>query len=473
MNKTLSPANPLLMPPAAAAHAADHSPVSTREPGAIAFGLTWLFVFVAFARPEDIYAPIGMLHLTLTLGICAVIAYAWALVSRRMQFVWSAELTCVFLLTSWFCLGVPFAFWHHGSYDLLSQIWVRTFLFFLLLTQTLTTVSRVRRILWAVVFSELVASVASLLMQGNPALQVGGRFVGVNRGLLGWNFLGITLSVTLPYLAYLYMSRRSRLSTGILIVAIASTMWMFVLTASRGGFLGIIFSAVLTWWFVLRGSGRGRLVTVLIALSFVVSVAKAPGAFWERVETIWSDSSTVSNATAASAEESTRGRLALLQMSLIVALQNPVLGVGVGNFSVYTGYNRMGPYAWYGTHNSFTQLAAEAGIPALLIFLWMLYAMFRHSREISRMFAGDEENADLWLLARASTVSVAALVFNGFFAHIAYDYLFYYVAGITAALWAIGRRIRPQEDSHSLAASPIAQPPLPVPSSSQGRPQWR
>jgi len=477
MDKTLSPANQLMMPHAEAAQAAERPAVSAREPGMIAFALTWLFVFVAFARPEDIYKPIGALHLTLTLGICASVAFLWGLMTHRVRFEKSRELLCVVLLTCWFCLGVPFAFWHHGSYDLLSQIWVRTFLFFLLLTQTLTTVSRIRKILWAVILSELVASVASLLMQGNPALQVGGRFVGVNQGLLGWNFLGITLSVTLPFIAYIYMTGRSRVNTGVLIVAMASSMWMFVLTASRGGFMTILMSVVLTWWFVLKGSSRGRWVTVLIFLCFAVSIVKAPGAFWERVQTIWSDSSYSSNETAASAEESTKGRVMLLQMSLLVTLQNPVLGVGVGNFSVYTGYNRMGPLAWYGTHNSFTQLSAEAGIPALLLFLWMLYSMYRHSRDLSRQFAGDKENADLWLLSRAATVSVIALTFNGFFAHIAYDYLFYYVAGITAAMYAVGRHLKPPEEPapdvspfHKQQAPRPAQLP---PNSNQVRPPWR
>jgi O-antigen ligase len=430
------------------------------EPAKVAFVLLWLFTFVGFGRPEDLFPAVGQFHLTLVSAVSALVAYMGAVLIDRARFAWSRELLLGFLLTGWFVLGLPFAYYRGGSFGLLTQTWIRTLIFFFLLTQTLTTVSRVRKILWAVLLSELIASSASILLQGNPSLEQGDRLSGVNQGLLGWNFLGITLSVTLPFFAALYISKRSAPRTALLIAILGSTMWMLVLTASRGGFLGIIFSIILTWWFILRGSSRGRRVAVLLLLCLPIVLAKAPKVFWSRLQTTWNGSASridldaASAEDVASAEESTRGREILLENSLKYTAQFPVFGVGIGGFPIYNGKTIHRSNAWLGTHNTFTQLSSEAGIPALAIFLWLLFTALARMKKINIELAADEESAELRLLATATRVSMWAFAFSGFFAHIAYEYLFYYIAGIAAGLWTISRRrIRAPESISGLSLS--------------------
>jgi len=90
-----------------------------------------------------------------------------------------------------------------------------------------------------------------------------------------------------------------------------------------------------------------------------------------------------------------------------------------------------------GTHNTFTQISSEAGIPALVLFLLLLCAVLRSAKEADQEFTGDVTNIELNLIARGTLVSVVSFVFGGFFAHLAYDFFFYYPAGIAAGLWAI------------------------------------
>ncbi len=49
----------------------------------------------------------------------------------------------------------------------------------------------------------------------------------------------------------------------------------------------------------------------------------------------------------------------LLKQSISMAFHHPLFGVGPGNFPVVTG-------EWRVAHNSYTELAAEAGFPALV-----------------------------------------------------------------------------------------------------------
>lgn len=440
MTKTLSPANVFIASSAVAVEPADQTATASHEGAKIAFGLLWLFTFVVFARPQDLFPVVGSLHLTLLSGTCAGLAYLGALVQGRTRLQWSNELTLVLLLTVWFTLGVPFAYWRGGSFVVLTQTWLKTLLIFFLLSQTLTTVGRVRKILWAVLLSELVVSCASIMQQAKPELQEGGRLAGVNQVFLGWNFFGITVSITLPFIAFLYVSRRSAVRTSLLLAVTGFSMWMLVLTASRGGFLNMVFSIILTWWFLLRGSRRGRVVGIFVAICLVVAVARAPDVFWLRLRTTWSGSGLTSNETSLSAEESTKGREFLFRRSIEYTLQHPIFGVGLGNFPGYNAGQIRRSDAWYGTHNTFTELSSEAGIPALVLFLLLLFTMLRHMKRLGDELAEDPANDGISLLARATLVSALSFAFAGIFAHLAYEYLFYYVAGIAVALEIIGRR---------------------------------
>jgi putative inorganic carbon (hco3(-)) transporter len=404
----------------------------------ITFVLFLAFAFVGFARPEDVWPFIGSFRLTMVFSVSAGVALLAALFTRKAQFRGSGELALVLLLTLWFIAGVPFAFWRGGSFNVLTEKWVRTLLFFVLATQTLTTVRRVEKAIWVILLSELFASAASLILPSALSLDEGGRMVGINKGLLGWNFLGITVSVTLPFISYLYVSRRSAIRTILLAAVIGSTMWMLVLTASRGGMMGIVLSIVLSWWFILRGSSRGRLVTILMGVVLVVGVIKAPPVFWERMATMWNDQAAKSNDTAASAEESTEGRRLLLIRSIQATVEHPIFGLGLGNFGAYNT-SGASETAWHGTHNTFTQISSESGIPGLLLFVALFVVMIRHTREVATAIPNPCVGADLPLLARAAMVSTISFIFSGFFAHIAYEYLLYFVAGISAALWTLNQ----------------------------------
>ncbi|PYT56238.1 MAG: hypothetical protein DMG43_00590, partial [Acidobacteria bacterium] len=232
----------------------------------LSFFFVWLFTVAIYARPEDIFPSLGQLHLTLAFGLCASLAYLGALLTGQVHLVWTRELRIVLLLTGWFVAGVPFAFWRGGSFQIVTQEWSKTLLIFFLLSQTLTTIGRFRKVVWTIILSELIVTGISIALSGNDTLRVGDRVFGISKGPLGWNYFGVSVALTIPYLGFLYLSRRSLLRTGLLIATAAVMMWMLVLTASRGGFLNVLFSIILTWWFMLRGSTRARMAGFVVVL---------------------------------------------------------------------------------------------------------------------------------------------------------------------------------------------------------------
>ena len=414
------------------------------------FVFLWLLTFVIYARPEDLFPMVAPLHLTFVFAACATVICGCALMLKKTHLPWTIETKLVVLLSAWFVVGIPFAFWKSGSLDVLTHVWAKTVLVYLLLTLTLTTLNRIYVLLWAILLSELLATGFSIL-QPSRALWVGERIYGANTGFLGWNFLGIAAAMTIPYIAVIFITRRSALSTSLLVATSLSMLWMLILTASRGGFLNVIFSVVLTSLFLLRSSSRGRIAGISIAAVLLMGVVFAPPVFWDRLGTLWNSSDTPayteqfhSELEELAAEESTEGRMELLHRSIQYTLEHPIFGLGLGNFNLVSGAHHSGePNAWMGTHNTFTQISSEAGLPAVTLYLALLTVAIRSMYRIRRRACQGQRQPELMLMSSATLVSLLSFAFGACVAHLAYDYYFFYIVAIAAALRCIASKLDP------------------------------
>src|SRR5260221_7103736 len=80
------------------------------------------------------------------------------------------------------------------------------------------------------------------------------------------------------------------------------------------------------------------------------------------------------------AVQSTAERNHLLKASIRFTMEHPIFGVGPGEFSDYEAAvakteGKRG--TWLVTHNAFTQVSSEVGVPALLFFLAAIVMSFR------------------------------------------------------------------------------------------------
>ena len=77
--------------------------------------------------------------------------------------------------------------------------------------------------------------------------------------------------------------------------------------------------------------------------------------------------------------ESSESREYLLKQSIIFTFTHPVFGVGPGQFSSYEGGLRTEEGergSWHETHNTFTQISSECGIPAMLCYIGAVFTTF-------------------------------------------------------------------------------------------------
>ena len=107
---------------------------------------------------------------------------------------------------------------------------------------------------------------------------------------------------------------------------------------------------------------------------------------------------------------------------------HPIFGVGPGQFAEVSG-------AWHQTHNTYTQLSAEAGLPALALFLLFLRSGFRKLREI-KADGAEEESA----LASALQCSLAGYAIGAFFLSTAFWLTPYLLVAYAAAFLRAGEQ---------------------------------
>jgi len=126
--------------------------------------------------------------------------------------------------------------------------------------------------------------------------------------------------------------------------------------------------------FVLWLSARRRTLVLGIALlvgAVVITIAN-PHDYWNRFRAIWSPE--ITHATAALDRSTVQERLELWRASYDMARDNPWLGVGPGNYpNAVVFYNPS--LAKLATHNTVAAIAAETGIPGLLLFLGLIVSI--------------------------------------------------------------------------------------------------
>jgi O-antigen ligase len=116
--------------------------------------------------------------------------------------------------------------------------------------------------------------------------------------------------------------------------------------------------------------------------------------------------------------------------------------LGLGNFVVANGTDLGLPGAWTGTHNTFTEISSEAGVPALLLFIGLLITVLRNIKKMGKTVGNNPEARELNLIARATQASLLSFAFGGLFAHLAYEYYFFYVVGIGVGIQQIARTMQ-------------------------------
>ncbi|MCD4783188.1 MAG: O-antigen ligase family protein [Candidatus Eremiobacteraeota bacterium] len=131
-------------------------------------------------------------------------------------------------------------------------------------------------------------------------------------------------------------------------------------------------------------------------------------------------------------------RLDFYNAAVRIALENPVVGVGLGNFQYhYPRYQKRVEFFAKYPHNFYLSLVSQAGIPALIAFLVLILFLARRiKRNISTM--DEEDNDFIKPVAIAMSVGLIASLLHIFFdvdfTFLSIAFIFWTIAGVLAGI---------------------------------------
>jgi O-antigen ligase len=331
-------------------------------------------------------------------------------------------------LIAWMCLSTPFSLWKGGSAELLRDYVTHSWIFFFLITGFAVTLKHCRWMMGVLIAANFLllvdCAVASHISDGRLHIPDSAFFANAN---------DLSLQLVLAITQFFYLLFQPGVWGRVLAVVGISTALVYSLqTGSRGVAIAILVLAA-----VIFAVGSQKLLWAAVVLvAGMAAIVIVPSGMLHRISLLTGDEPVLDNSDLA-AEGSRMQRLELLRQSVEFTIENPLLGVGPGQFAVAVNgeAEKEGKRApWLGTHNSYTEVSSECGLPGFFIYtgvvilcLWSNLRMFRRS-------ARQPQLRQLNALAFSAFCGCVVYAVATFFFHIAYSSYLPQLAGMTVAL---------------------------------------
>lgn len=357
------------------------------------------------------------------------------------------------------CLSVPFGISIGGSATFIISDYSKVLIVGLLLVLAIQTVQHLRWFIWAYVIScGILVWMATTVFSLS---RVAGTGVTRIQDLYTYdsNDMGLVLLVGLPLTVLLYETSKGwqRWLAAMILVGIGIAL---ALSGSRGAFVGLIVTGTVMLFALKHIAVVYRWAAVgVVAIALVLA---APPGYWTQM-------STLTDPTADYNWSSTYGRRQVALRGLGYMAENPVTGIGVGNFGRAEG--TLSAYArdfvdetgarikWSAAHNSFIQVAAEMGIPGLILWSLLpfggLVTLRRLRRSLPRAWArGDPDRRFLYATTLYLPIAIVGFLSTCIFVSFAYLDPIYYLGALIAGCLAVARPMQSALRAQAQAGQP-------------------
>jgi hypothetical protein len=403
-----------------------------------AFAALFAFTTVLYARPSEFYpspltASIALVFALIMLAffIPTQLSLEGTLTARPRE----VNLVLLFCLTG--LLSIPLALNPGVAWGEFSGNFIRCIVVFIVMVNVVRTRARLKGMLLLALAAGLWLSLGAindyrLGLSTVEGYRVTAEAAASLETLTTWLLFLVTVVPVVIALGF-----NSRRLPGKLFYA-GSAILMFIaiaLTYSRGGFLGRTGWA----WFLrlesqpasprsdhnCRLPGGGNLF------------GSRPGLFHS------TDFDCLSSLDPVGSSDARRGELF---RSLYVAIRHPLLGIGMGNYAPEMSHRGLV------SHNSYTQVASEMGMAALVFYTMFIVTPLKKLGQIARETLDVKDHSHFYYLAIGLQASLLAYMVSSFFASVAYLWYVYYAVGFAICF----RRIYESETGREVV---ITKPP--------------
>ncbi len=410
------------------------------------FAILIAFLFMIFSRILDLY--LYWLHLP---GISYRLVGIFLVITGSFLVAFQDSIGKYMLaFTACFLVSIPFGIWRGGSLEVLTDQWLMALVIFAATASLIADFGQYTRTAKTIALAILMLTIISIAfgtMENGRLFLERGRFANPNE-------MAQALLLGMPFWWALYMSFRSPVAKLLAAASLALMLYVIGKTGSRGALISVVVIVALMF---VRATLAGKVkLLVSAAALLILAILILPGGLKARYHTFFrqDDSDTAeagSNESTmlGSAVASTNSRKDMLIRSLVITLHNPILGVGPGNFEVEENDmaraegKRKG--AWLGTHNTFTEVSSECGLPALFFYVGIVALSLKKTYSLYRRTKPYPQFKEIGAHALGLNYSLIAFLVTGMFLHAAYTALLPVLAGLTVSLLRTAEPLLPQK----------------------------
>ena len=391
---------------------------------AISFVGFLLFTIVLYFRPYELIPGLsGFVFMAFYIGIFTLIAFLLTQIALEGNITaLTKEVIFVALLGVAGLLSIPMAISPAEAWKTYSEILIKALLMFVVLVNVVRTGRRLMLLIWVALIVSIYLSVNAISDYQNGIFVIGKADLARIGGSIGGLFknsndLALHLVTMVPIAVCLGLISKGPLQKIVYWAAAALMVAATIVTFSRGGFLGLI-GVVLVFAYKFGRKNKAATFATL-ALAAILFLAFAPGSYGDRLSTIFDSASDLSG--------SSSQRTQVLKRSVIVALRYPLFGVGLGNFH-HRSFQELG------THNAYTQVASEMGIPAAVVYVMFLLYSLKRLRQIEKETVGKKEHRRFYYMSIGLQGALIGYMVSSFFGAVAYQWYVYYLVGYAVCL---------------------------------------
>lgn len=404
---------------------------TTADQNSIASRLVALYVFLLFCRILELLPFFGFGRLRVMLVVTIVALITVFLTGNLVRAIKTPIGVLLIALTGWMIVCMPFSTWRAESLDQFLNNWLKSLAVFFIVAGLGGTASSFGKVMSAMGWAAAAASIGVL-----PGIPSAGDGNGANDRLYGIGTLSnpneIAFHLWLGMAFLVLLAVRSGTVKKWLLFAICCFELVLILkTVSREG---LLLALLLLLFAVLRVSfvNKIKLVAAAVLLCGMALATLSPEAM-DRYLTLFT--SKVSGEAAQSAAASSRLRHQKLMESIELTMRHPIFGVGMGVFmpaSVDIAKESGHRGDWEVSHNSYTQVSSELGIPGILLLVAIYATAFRQVWRVGRA-AGRHGREDVRQTSFVLLLALAVLCVHFCFDSMAYVFYMPLVTGIIAA----------------------------------------
>jgi len=281
------------------------------------------------------------------------------------------------------------------------------------------------------------AAVVLLLLSWISGHMLEGRFAGLSGTQLeNPNDLAFAILLVTPSLL-LIASTESPLVRVLWLIALMTSTLYVLRTGSRGNFVTLLV-VIGVAYVVVRGYAKVVMLAIVTAFAVLMFVL-VPAGTWQRLTLITLDPSRteIIDPHLQGALGSQISRTELQKEAIQLTERHPALGVGALMFAdaadrlarTETGKRSL----WQSPHNTYLQIAAENGIPALFLFVVSLGLCFRMNHRAYRMCQRPTRQNRLVPQTHCLLLMTVAFSVGALFSNSAYDPFLGILVGLSSA----------------------------------------